>query len=78
MSKFSIGQTVETRDGSKARIICTDAKGGDGSYNLIALVTLPHGTEFAEWYDESSEHEGFLFSMSPIRSRLDIKIPQAK
>jgi len=78
MSKFTVGQEVETRDGSKARVICADAKIGGGDYNLVALIALPDGTDFIEWYDERNEHEGSVTNMPSIKHIRDLKIPQAK
>ena len=78
MSKFTVGQEVETRGGAQARIICTDAKISDGTYNLVALVKLEDGNDFIEWYDETNELDGFVHSLGGIVAVRDIKIPAAK
>lgn len=78
MSKFTVGQEVETRGGDKARVICTDAKIGGGPFNLVVLVKLEDGNDFIEWYDETNELDGFVHSSGGIVAKRDIKIPVAK
>ncbi len=41
--KFDPTKPVQTRDGRKARIICTDRKGSDPQYSIIALVVPAFG-----------------------------------
>ena len=47
---FNPEKPVRTRDGRKARIICTDAK---GDYPIIALVQEAFGQELAEAYTQT-------------------------
>lgn len=41
----------ETRDGSRVRIICIDAKIAGGDYNIVGLIKEPDGTDFIEWWN---------------------------
>lgn len=69
---FDPNKPVQTRDGRKARILCTDRKAPKDEENLIALVT----------YEEASiEHHHFYFSNGSYnkcgQSKLDlINIPE--
>jgi hypothetical protein len=44
---FDPNKPVQTRDGRKARIICTDAKANE---NIIALLQNSHGEEYVQHY----------------------------
>lgn len=43
--KFDPTKPVQTRDGRKARIICTDMRACNSAYSIIALVTEEDGNE---------------------------------
>ena len=44
---FDVNKPVQTRDGRKARIICTDAK---GNRPIVALAERNSGDEYASWH----------------------------
>lgn len=50
--KFDPTKPVQTRDGHKARIICTDAI---GSYPIVALVMCESGVEAVRTFTETGE-----------------------
>jgi len=63
--KLNLEKPVQTRDGRKARIICTDAKFTASTYGqpIVALITTEEGPEVAEHYckdglhrDDSNDH----------------------
>ena len=55
---------VITRDGRKARIICTDAKGG---YPVIGLVEIYKGTESALEFSKCGAFYSTEISMLPVQ-----------
>lgn len=63
----------ETRDGSRVRIICVDAKIAGGMYNIVGLVKEPDGTDFIEWWSEDNTHDGYI-QATTIPGPRDIKL----
>jgi hypothetical protein len=49
MKPFDPTKPVQTRDGRKARVLCTDRKTEDG-YNIIASVVCAEDVEHAYYY----------------------------
>lgn len=51
----------ETRDGSRVRIICVDAKIAGSVYDIVGLIKEPDGSDFIEWWDsENLTDDGFI------------------
>ncbi|AUV59240.1 hypothetical protein HOS86_gp182 [Klebsiella phage vB_KpnM_KpS110] len=63
----------ETRDGSRVRIICVDAKISGGDYDIVGLVKQSDGNDFIEWWDSNNVHDGYIQATSLPGPR-DIKI----
>lgn len=63
----------ETRDGSRVRIICVDAKIAGGEYNIVGLIKEPDGTDFIEWWSSKMVFDGYM-QTGPNPSDRDIKI----
>ncbi|WPJ72057.1 hypothetical protein DEEACLCL_00032 [Salmonella phage CRW-SP2] len=45
----------ETRNGSRVRIICVDAKIAGGDYNIVGLIKESDGTDFIEWWNSDDK-----------------------
>lgn len=71
--KFDPTKPFQTRDGRKARLLCTDAKGRIGSeaQPIVALITRPDGTEFAGQYTI----DGHFYTDSQLSSSDLVNIP---
>jgi hypothetical protein len=54
LADYKPGDKVETRDGRKVRILCTDAK---SDCPIIASVTSPTSDEIAVQYNENGEDD---------------------
>ncbi len=71
MKKFNLKEVKEdniiTRDGKKARIICTDRKATGNRYTIVALVTNEDGFEDIYRYTKDGK-----FSDSGTESTLDL------
>lgn len=63
----------ETRNGLRVRIICIDAKIGNGDYNIVGLIKLPDGTDFIEWWDGSKVEDGYIRALHNPSDR-DLKL----
>lgn len=63
----------ETRDGSRVRIICVDAKIAGGEYNIVGLVKEPDGNDFIEWWSEDNIHDGYI-QATTLPGPRDIKL----
>ena len=68
---FDTALPVQTRDGRKARIICTDAKQGPGTI-IVGLVEQKNGGEFVSHYRSDG-----IWSQLPNTAHNDlINIPE--
>lgn len=56
---FDPTKPVQTRDGKKARIICSDLKGRDCS--IVGLYTIKSGKEQVRYYQEDGTAPGDIF-----------------
>ena len=60
---FDPNKPVQTRDGRKARIICTDANKDSGNhYPIVALVTRHSRLEYAERFRADGKCDDALFN----------------
>ena len=69
---FDPTKPVQTRDGRKARIICTDAK--QNKYPIVALVTINDEIEDVRSYTES----GYFYAFENNSAFDLINIPERK
>lgn len=73
---FDPTKPVQTRNGKKARIICTDVAGGNG-YPIIALITesggversIPYSENGCYWADKKGDHSLDLVNVPEEISR---------
>lgn len=70
MTDFDPTKPVQTRDGRKARIICTDAK---GEYPIVALITYEDGEEEPGMFYSNG---AFISGQHTLPSRDLVNIPQ--
>ena len=63
----------ETRDGSRVRIICVDAKIAGGDYDIVGLVKQSDGNDFIEWWDGTNTHDGYI-QATALPGPRDIKL----
>lgn len=70
--KFDPTKPVQTRNGRKARIICTDLKSLFNEYPIIAAVELGDGTESPfEYTIEGSIYKGNSSSLDLINAPIE-------
>lgn len=76
MSKFDPTKPVQTRNGNKARIICTDRQRAPGvkAGPIIALVVMDDGTEQVQSYSTEGEYP-YGFSDQPNGKDL-VNVPE--
>lgn len=68
MPKLDLNKPIETSDGKKARVICSDRK--SEYWPIVALVENPGGSEAVLYVDEDGAIQGFTTNIVnvPVRT----------
>jgi len=69
--RFDPTKPIQTRDGRKARILCTDLK-GRGLYTLVATILNPDG----EFVNTFTNEGSILYGSDSLRNSDLVNIPQ--
>ncbi len=77
---LDLTKPVQTRDGRKVRILCTDRKAGNAGGCVVGLVTSRDGYEYIELWHENgtspgSDHNNYLVNV-PEKVKLVVDVYQ--